>query len=358
MKKFNYYVFVVLSCLLLTANLPVKAETDVSISVNISSTSDFYAPLSVHGSWVEVGNYGTCWRPFNISTTWRPYCEGQWVWTDYGWYWSSEEPWGWATYHYGYWINDPFHSWIWVPGIEWGPSWVSWRIGGGYIGWVPYIPPHIVIIHQPVFVFVRETHFCNRIRPSTVIINNTTIINQTTVVNNIKHERTKHGRIVTNRGPDRERIQRTIRREVPVSPIKVIDRKQFHPNPRRVEDPPYPKVHDTPNVQRIERPIPQQIPNTPRRIERPIPTTPPTIPNIPKRVERPTPTPTIPNVPPNKPIQIPPRIERVERPKQSPPIVNRPVYSPRMNENIKQNPPSRPNIPTENRPTNRPSKSS
>ena len=31
----------------------------------------------------------------------------------------------------------------WVPGYEWGPAWVSWRFGGGYVGWAP-LPPRAV----------------------------------------------------------------------------------------------------------------------------------------------------------------------------------------------------------------------
>ena len=31
-------------------------------------------------------------------------------------------------------------GWLWVPGREWGPAWVSWRTGGDYVGWAP-LPP-------------------------------------------------------------------------------------------------------------------------------------------------------------------------------------------------------------------------
>ena len=29
------------------------------------------------------------------------------------------------------------YGWVWVPGYEWGPAWVSWRTGGDYVGWAP-----------------------------------------------------------------------------------------------------------------------------------------------------------------------------------------------------------------------------
>src|SRR6185436_20017344 len=105
-----------------------RADLEVSTSVRISAVAQFHAPLTPHGSWIEVGSYGRCWRPSGIAVSWRPYCYGSWAWTDCGWYWESDEPWTWACYHYGSWVVDSHHGWVWVPGIEWAPAWVSWRI--------------------------------------------------------------------------------------------------------------------------------------------------------------------------------------------------------------------------------------
>src|SRR5262252_1180997 len=85
---------------------PSRAELEVSASVTIHSAVDFEAPLAAHGSWVEVGSYGRCWRPAGVAVEWRPYCYGEWVWTDCGWYWASDEPWAWACYHYGSWAYE------------------------------------------------------------------------------------------------------------------------------------------------------------------------------------------------------------------------------------------------------------
>ncbi len=65
---------------------------------------------------------------------------GRWIWTDDGWYWASDEPWGWAAYHYGRWYYDDYYGWIWIPGYDWAPAWVEWRYGGDYIGWAPLGP--------------------------------------------------------------------------------------------------------------------------------------------------------------------------------------------------------------------------
>ncbi len=99
----------------------------------------FYNSLQAHGEWITVG-FGTAWRPFHVGREWRPYLHGRWIWTDYGWYWSSYEPYGWATYHYGRWTYDDYYGWIWIPGDEWGPAWVEWRYDDDYIGWAP-LPP-------------------------------------------------------------------------------------------------------------------------------------------------------------------------------------------------------------------------
>jgi len=184
-----------------------RADLEVSASFSVHAAADFYTPLERHGAWIEVGTYGRCWRPARIEVGWRPYCYGQWVWTDCGWYWQSDEPWAWACYHYGYWVIDPAYGWIWVPGVEWGPAWVTWRYGGGYIGWSPWVPAHLTVtLGAPHFVFVSTAQFREPVHPSKVIVNNTTIINNTTVINNIRREtRTLQGgtsqKVVINEGP-------------------------------------------------------------------------------------------------------------------------------------------------------------
>src|SRR3954468_13074702 len=118
--------------LLFPALQNAEARTDVSIDF-------FYDNLSDGGSWIEVGDYGYCWQPTVAvsNTSWRPYSDGYWAYTDLGWTWISYEDFGWATYHYGRWIRLRGRGWVWVPGREWGPAWVSWRTGGDYVGWAP-----------------------------------------------------------------------------------------------------------------------------------------------------------------------------------------------------------------------------
>ncbi len=108
-----------------------RGEVDVSY---------FYGALSPYGDWIQTDEYGLVWCPINEPVDWRPYTDGEWVWTNYGWTWVADEDWGWAPYHYGRWYDDAYNGWCWVPGRDWSPAWVAWREGGGYIGWAP-LPP-------------------------------------------------------------------------------------------------------------------------------------------------------------------------------------------------------------------------
>jgi hypothetical protein len=218
-----------------------RADLEVSASVSIRAEADFYAPLTPHGGWIEVNSYGRCWRPAEVAVGWRPYCSGHWIWTDCGWYWASDEPWAWACYHYGSWVYDPVYFWVWVPGVEWGPAWVSWRVGGGYIGWAPLPPPRLsVAVAAPHFVFVEVNRFSDPVRPSTVVVNNTTIINKTTVINNVRRETRDLGgagrqKVVINEGPGVDLVQKGTGKTV--RPVPIDEAARQTPAPRTLLSP-------------------------------------------------------------------------------------------------------------------------
>lgn len=123
----------------------------------------FYTSLSQHGTWIEIG-YGTpVWRPTIIRKNWSPYYYGQWVYTDYGWYWDSYEPFGYIVYHYGRWYYDDYYGWIWIPDYEWAPAWVEWRYDDVYIGWAPmspYVNFYITVgLHYSYDYYVPYNHW-------------------------------------------------------------------------------------------------------------------------------------------------------------------------------------------------------
>jgi len=214
-----------------------QADLEVSASVQIHANADFYAPLASCGTWVDVGSYGRCWRPAGVVAGWRPYCNGYWVWTDCGWYWVSDEPWAWACYHYGYWVDDSDYGWVWVPGVEWAPAWVCWRFGGGYIGWAPLGPPGVFFARHPddsAFVFVENRHFGGHITSASVIVNNPGIIRETKFVSNMEHAtRDFNGlgprKVIINEGPGLNAMEKATGKQF--AAVSVIDADRRTPLP-------------------------------------------------------------------------------------------------------------------------------
>jgi hypothetical protein len=123
-----------------TAQTQSYASGSIGSPGSSISVTYFYDNLSPYGEWFQQPQYGWCWTPYDTPADWRPYRDGHWEYTDYGWSWVSDESWGWAPYHYGRWFFDDSYGWAWVPGTEWAPAWVAWRYADDYVGWAP-LPP-------------------------------------------------------------------------------------------------------------------------------------------------------------------------------------------------------------------------
>ncbi|MBC7349527.1 MAG: hypothetical protein H5U05_06100 [Candidatus Aminicenantes bacterium] len=153
---------------------PVAAPPAVYGEISISFIYDY---LGRYGFWVNYNPYGYVWVPRGVGRHWRPYTQGRWVWTEYGWTWVSNHPWGWIPFHYGRWGWDNRLGWFWVPDVIWAPAWVVWRFGDLYIGWAP-LPPGVEFVagyglrwprrdlphHYWVFVEGRRFH-SNQLSP-------------------------------------------------------------------------------------------------------------------------------------------------------------------------------------------------
>src|SRR4051812_39084388 len=216
-------------------DVDVDDEDDESSSAGSSddgsgdSYETFYTKLDSDGDWRETDDYGYVFQPREAqSSAWRPYTNGRWVYTDAGWTWISEERFGWACYHYGRWARLRGIGWVWIPGTEWAPAWVSWRKSNDYVGWAA-LPPEARFdrrkgIHnwadnyydigpeQYCFVPTRDFGEQRIVRTIIPAERNVTIINQTTNVTNITYNNTT----VVNQGPNydelRTRTQRPIER--------------------------------------------------------------------------------------------------------------------------------------------------
>jgi hypothetical protein len=188
----------------------------------------FYDELSPYGEWLRHPRYGWVWFPRQVQAGWRPYSLGRWVESDYGWTWDSYEPFGWATYHYGRWAWDRQVGWLWVPGTDWGPAWVAWQQGNGYVGWAP-LPPAVGFeigfgirlgnfnlqlgISPRQYAFVEESRFLDSRIGGYIVpeARNVTIFNRTT---NITDYSVVNDRVI-NRGVPVERIERATGRRAP-----------------------------------------------------------------------------------------------------------------------------------------------
>lgn len=156
---------VALVVLFLASGLPgraVPARAHDGDNDDVELLALFHDPLVRYGDWIHFERRGWSWVP-HVARSWHPYASGRWTLTDDGWTWASDEPWGWATNHYGRWFFDRSHGWAWVPGPIWGPAWVSWRCGGGVVGWAPLAPgveamaPRLDAAPDPsAFSFVEE----------------------------------------------------------------------------------------------------------------------------------------------------------------------------------------------------------
>jgi len=105
-----------------------------------ANISLFYEALAPYGTWSQEGGNGWVWEPTDgvRDANWRPYANnGHWAWTDHGWYWESDSPYGWATFHYGRWGYNSRRRWSWAPDNVWGPAWVDWRQSEDHYGWAP-----------------------------------------------------------------------------------------------------------------------------------------------------------------------------------------------------------------------------
>jgi hypothetical protein len=96
--------------------------------------------LTPYGIWADVPAFGRVWHP-NVSFYWKPFSDGEWYWTEQGWLWHTDEPFGWIVYHYGYWTQESPLGWIWIPGYDWSPARVVWVFDDDLIGWAPMPPP-------------------------------------------------------------------------------------------------------------------------------------------------------------------------------------------------------------------------
>lgn len=244
----------------------------------------FYNELSPHGEWIEINakdigldikpgstiNEGSSdynlaldilgiktayaqtdeqlfnifvWRPFNelaatmINETpekqYTPYNNGQWIYTDRGWYFKASTPQEDLTCHYGRWTEDPQLGWVWLPGKVWAPAWVDWRENDDHICWAP-VPPGAYIkdnsisqysINDNRYTIVEKKHF---IEPGVYKYRYQYVENKNKIM--IKEMIKKDGimireKTVINKGPEVGEIEKKTGKKIDVIKIKKTGKK-------------------------------------------------------------------------------------------------------------------------------------
>lgn len=208
-----------------TSIVPQRASgQQVSVSFQL-----FYDELSPYGTWVEYPGYGYAWIPAG-DPGFSPYAtEGRWAYTDDGWTWVSDYPWGWAAFHYGRWDYDTQYGWLWIPDDEWAPAWVTWRRSPGYFGWAPLRPGTSVALalgrdyreRNERWIFVRDTdmarpdvsrHLIDRADNSAILMNSR-------VIATTQKDARRNATFIA--GPGRDDVQK--RTQAPVTQVFIRD---------------------------------------------------------------------------------------------------------------------------------------
>ena len=238
-------LFLIVSC---SNSLP--AQTSASGSITYQT---FYDELAPYGTWIDYPGYGHVWNP-RIEGEFRPYAtNGNWIYSNEGWAWSSNYAWGWAPFHYGRWLYDDFYGWLWVPGYDWSPAWVTWGFVDDYYCWAPLLPGVNVGLafttwrpHSFYWNIVGRAHIYDK-NISTVIIERdriNTITNRISIINNFNTTRIHN---FYSRGPEVGEVEKYTNRKIDrisfadadgwrhenhaVNPVKVYRPEIIHPRP-------------------------------------------------------------------------------------------------------------------------------
>lgn len=266
----------------------------------------FYKELSPHGEWIEVNakdvgidiKPGTTsaetdaakllseilgvktvyaqtgeqlfnlfvWRPANELAKdmieesevkeYTPYANGQWVYTDQGWYFKANSPQEDLTTHYGRWTQDENLGWIWLPGKTYSPAWVDWRQNDEYVAWAP-IPPATYIENDAVNVKeqISENRYTivekkSMMEPSVYKYRYQYVENKNKIM--IKEMTKTDGvmikeKTVINKGPDVTDIEKKTGKKIDVVKIKKVEKKEdsgYKDDAISVYNPEFKKVRD------------------------------------------------------------------------------------------------------------------
>lgn len=163
-----------------------------------------------------------------------PFNNGQWIYTDAGWYFKADTPQEEITSHYGRWTEDENLGYVWLPGKTWSPAWVEMRENQDYVAWAP-IPPGTYLegekisqtqINENRYTIVEKKQF---IEPSVYKYRYQNVENKNKIM--IKEMTKTEGvmvknKTVINKGPDVADIEKHTGKKIETVKIDKAGKKE------------------------------------------------------------------------------------------------------------------------------------
>ena len=216
---------------MMAASICVKGHNYYNNNAAISIQT-FYNELAPYGEWIYTPDYGYAWRPYlGYYEDFRPYAtKGNWVYTDLGWTWVSEYRWGWATFHYGRWFYDNYFGWMWLPGDEWAPAWVTWGTYNDYWAWAPMGPNIHVNVNMEWYApdfwwtMVPRRNFCSHNWHSYIYNRPVQVTNITYITNVYSGNNENHSNWHWYNGPRKVEVEKHARTKVQTRTITDVDK--------------------------------------------------------------------------------------------------------------------------------------
>ncbi len=232
------------------------------------SLSDLFGVKEAFAEDISLGTFFV-WKPSpelavtasagETEPVYVPYTNGQWTYTDAGWYFKAPTPYEEIVHHYGRWSYTPSLGWVWLPGRVWSPAWVDWREDDSHIAWTP-VPPSVYIVENtlpppPVYneryVVVEKQYFTSPYVYKYVYRNSGNKFTATTW--NRVGGITVLNKKVINNGPDFSLFQKLNRerlRMIRLTKVRDYKRVNYSPNEFLVYSPQFKKVKVKKNISR------------------------------------------------------------------------------------------------------------
>jgi hypothetical protein len=130
-------------------------------------------------------------------------------------------------------LYDDNYGWLWVPGYNWSPAWVTWGTVDNYYAWAPLMPevnaateysswrPHSFYWNVASRDHIYDRNISTVIeRPETVV----NVVNRITIVNNFTTTRSNN--LHYSRGPEINDVQQFTKEKITPVSFKEVNKSE------------------------------------------------------------------------------------------------------------------------------------